>query len=347
MTPTPRPLARCAAFALLLSAPAVVRAHQATEDMRIAATAFLDSLDTAQRERATYPLTHEERETWFFVPRERNGIPFDALTDAQRIRAHDLLRSGLSHRGYLTATTIFALEIVLKELNDAPDLRDPEKYYVTVFATPSADAPWGWRVEGHHLSLNFTVVDADHVQATPSFFGSSPAEVRAGPQRGLRVLSDQEDIARALVQSLDESQRSIAVISPTTQRGMSPTNRPRIDPLSPAGISVRQLSPAQGSRLLDLVTAYIERFRSEISEEALGKIMAAGWENVTFAWAGSTERGQQHYFRVQGPTFLVEHDNTQGRGNHIHSVWRDFAGDFGRDVLQEHYDRDHADAGAP
>jgi len=310
--------------------------------MAAAAQAFLDELSPELRDQASYSLTDAERENWFFVPRERNGLPFDAMTATQRLRAHDLLRSGLSQRGYLTATTIFALETVLKELNDAPDLRDPSKYYFTIFGTPGDDGPWGWRVEGHHLSLNFTVIDDDQVAATPSFFGSSPAEVRGGSSPGLRVLADQEDVARALVQSLSDDQRRTAVIAASPQRGMSPGNTPRAEPRSPAGLSSSQLTPDQDELLLVLVKVFIERFRPEISAEALSEIMAAGWENVSFAWAGGTERGVPHYFRVQGPTFLVEHDNTQGGGNHIHSVWRDFDGDFGRDLLQEHYEQDHA-----
>lgn len=341
MNQTPRLLARSFLLGFLVLSAALVQAHQATEDMFRAAHAFLEGLRPEQRTKATYALTNAERENWWFVPRDRNGLTLGEMTADQQKLAHDLLKSGLSQKGYAKATAIVALENILKEIGDAPNTRDPLKYYFTVFGTPDAKAPWGWRVEGHHVSLNFTIVDADHVEVTPSFFGSNPAEVRSGAQQGLRVLADEEDQGRALVKSFTEEQRKTAVLTTPAPRDIVTSNNRRVTPLSPVGLAVAQMTPDQSKQLLALVKIYIERFRSEIGEEALAKINKAGWEKVTFVWAGGMDRGQLHYYRIQGPTFLVEFDNTQGNGNHIHSVWRDFDGDFGRDLLREHYEKEH------
>ena len=309
--------------------------------MSRAARAFLDGLRPEQRTKATYALTNAERENWWFVPRDRNGLTLGEMTADQQKLAHELLKSGTSQRGYAKATAIMALDAILKELGDAPNTRDPLKYYFTIFGTPDTKQPWGWRVEGHHVSLNFTIIDSDHVQVTPAFFGSNPAEVRSGAQQGLRVLADEEDLGRALVKAFTDEQRKTVVLTIAAPREIITSNNRSVTPLSPVGLAVAQMTAAQNQQLFALVKLYIERFRSELGDEAMAKINKAGWEKVTFAWAGGLDKGQLHYYRIQGPTFLVEFDNTQGNGNHIHSVWRDFDGDFGRDLLREHYEKAH------
>ena len=310
--------------------------------MAEAANAWLKALSPELRAKATYPLTSPERETWFFVPQDRKGVTFEEMTEPQRKLAHELLKSGLSQAGYAKATAIMALENVLIELRDSVALRNPLKYYVTVFGTPTPEGPWGWRVEGHHVSLNFTIVDDDHVEVTPSFFGSNPAEVKSGSQQGLRILASEEDLGRELVKSLTEEQLKIAVIPGAAPREIITGNKARVDPLAPAGLMAARMTPAQRKQLEALVTLYARRVQLEVADEELNRIIAAGWDKVAFAWAGGLEKGQQHYYRIQGPTFLIEFDNSQNNGNHIHSVWRDFTGDFGRDLLKEHYEKDHA-----
>jgi len=210
------------------------------------------------------------------------------------------------------------------------------KYFVSVFGTPSAKEPWGWRVEGHHVSLHFTVVNGTLVASSPQFFGTNPAEVREGPKAGLRILGDQEDEARALLMALNESQRAKAVIQNVALNEIVTTNKLDITPLAPVGIAASELTPQQKEMLMKVVNIYISKMADDIAAARVAKLQKAGLDNITFAWAGEAERGKRHYYRIQGPTFLIEHDNSQNNGNHVHSVWRDFNGDFGRDLLREH-----------
>ncbi|MBI3490906.1 MAG: DUF3500 domain-containing protein, partial [Acidobacteria bacterium] len=215
-------------------------------------------------------------------------------------------------------------------------VRDTERYFFSIFSTPSARDPWGWRVEGHHVSLHFTVVNGILVASSPSFFGSNPAEVREGPKKGLRILGAEEDAARALLLSLDASQRAKAIVDPKAPGDMITMANVNINPLSPSGIMADALNASQRDLLTKLIDVYTGYMASDLAEARTARLKKAGVEKVGFAWAGDIERGKKHYYRVQGPTFLVEYDNTQNDGNHIHSVWRDFEGDFGRDILREH-----------
>jgi hypothetical protein len=267
------------------------------------------------------------------------------MSEAQRARAQDLLKTGLSQRGYLTATAIMDLESTLGAIERAARdggrraesfRRDPLEYYVAVFGTPSAKNPWGWRVEGHHVSVRFTLAGGSVDMGAPSFFGSNPAEVPDGPKKGLRILAYEEDPARALVTALDASRRAKAVIQTSAPNDIVTNNKVDINPLSPVGISMAELTAAQKPMLMQVVEAYTSAMATDIAADRTNRLTKAGVEKITFAWAGEVERGKKHYYRVQGPTFLIEFDNTQNDGNHIHSVWRDFSGDFGRDLLREH-----------
>jgi hypothetical protein len=306
-------------------------------DMLQAADAFLASLEPAQRARAQFDFEDAERVNWHFVPRARRGLPLKEMTTEQRGLAHGILRAGLSRRGYLTASAIIDLELVLREMGGNPRVRDPELYYFSIFGTPSHAAPWGFRAEGHHLSLNFTLVRDTLIATAPAFFGANPAEVRRGSRQGLRALADEEDIGRELVLSLDEQQLNIARIAAATPRDIVTGSAARVHPLSPVGIRVTELRPEQAAILVRLLEVYLGRMAEPLAERRRAALERTDFDAVTFAWAGSTRPGEAHYYRIQGPSFLVEYDNTQNNANHIHTVWRDFAGDFGRDLLREHY----------
>ena len=220
----------------------------------------------------------------------------------------------------------------------APVIRDPELYYLTVFGDPSANGAWGWRLEGHHVSLRFAIDNGKLlVSSTPQFLGANPAEVPYGygPYTGLRVLAAQEDAARSLVLALDAKRQAIAIVAPNP-RGFASGTTVKFDPQSPVGLPMSQMTSAQRDMLMKLIDSYASVMPADIAAARLAKIKTAGTDSITFAWSGSTEKGRQYQYQVQGPTFLIEHNNTQNNGNHIHAVWRDFNGDFGRDVLAEH-----------
>jgi hypothetical protein len=334
-------MARCCvlACAVLVLGATVNRITPAADAaaMARAANSFLAALDAPRRDSAQFDFTDDERMNWHFVPRARRGIAFKTMTQPQRDLARALLQTGLSQRGYLKANTIIELELVLRELGGSPTQRDPEQYFFSIFGTPGSGM-WGWRFEGHHLSLNFTVSDQGIVATAPAFFGANPAEVRTGSRVGLRALAAEEDLARALITALDAQQRATAIIAAAAPNDIVTMNRPRVDPLSPAGISVARLNPAQTAQLRRLIDEYLSRMADDIAAQRRASLERSDFSQITFAWAGSIERGQPHYYRIQGPSFLIEYDNTQNNANHIHSVWRDFAGDFGRDLIREHYE---------
>jgi hypothetical protein len=314
--------------------------------MTTAATRFLNGLTPEQRQQASFAFDSDERLHWHFIPVEtfpRKGLLVQSMNESQRKLAHELLKAGLSQRGYLTASSIMDLETVLGALEASgrsvearPMVRDPERYFFSIFGTPSERDTWGWRVEGHHVSLHFTVVNGTLVASTPSFFGSNPAEVREGPKKGLRILGAEEDAARALLQALDASQRAKAILDATAPNDMLTMAKVDITPLSPTGLAAEAMTAPQRDLLMKLIDVYTGYMAPDIAADRQARLRKAGVEKIAFAWAGETERGKKHYYRVQGPTFLVEYDNTQNDGNHIHSVWRDFEGDFGRDLLREH-----------
>ena len=325
--------------------------------MAAAATRFLESLTPEQRQQAMFAFDGDERTHWHFIPTEafpRNGLTVKQMNEPQRKLAHELLKAGLSQRGYMTATQIMELENVLAAIEAAQRaaaaqqpranpleaerrlVRDPERYFFSIFGTPSTQNTWGWRVEGHHMSLHFTVVDGTLVAGAPTFFGSNPAEVRDGPKKGTRILGPAEDAGRSLIESLDASQREKAIINATAPNDIVTMASVNVDPLSPAGIPASALTASQRALLRKLVEVYAGYMADDIAADRLTRIERSGWDRVAFAWAGSPERGQKHYYRVQGPTFLIEYDNTQDDANHVHSVWRDFNGDFGEDLLREH-----------
>jgi hypothetical protein len=342
------------ALAGAAGAGALVGAERSSAAMAAAAAKFLGTLTPEQRQQAVFAFAADERTHWHFIPTEtfpRKGLTVKDMNPAQRSAAHDLLRAGLSARGYLTATSIMDLEKVLNAIEAAqrqapapsrggapvePFRRDPERYFFSVFGTPSSTDTWGWRVEGHHVSLQFTVVKGTLVASSPTFFGANPAEVREGPHKGLRVLGPQEDAARALLAALDPTQRQKAIITATAPNDIETMVKVEVSPLSPEGIAASALDANQRDLLMKLVEVYVGYMPADVAADRKARFEKADAGKIAFAWAGETERGKKHYYRVQGPTFLIEYDNSQNDGNHVHSVWRDFNGDFGRDLLREH-----------
>ena len=317
-----------------------IASQRSAAAMSGAAKQWLDSLSTEQRERAAFPFDSEERLRWHYVPNEtfpRKGVTIKEMSEPQRALAHALLKTGLSARGYVAATSIMELEKVLRAIEGGQRFpRDHEAYLFSVFGTPGDKTAWGWRFEGHHVSVRFDIVSGRTTASSPSFFGSNPAEVRDGPQKGTRVLGAEEDAARALLESLDADQRKTAIVQPDAPNEMLTANALKADPLSPIGIKAAALTKAQREKLMQLIDVYAGLVAPDVAAERMDRLRKAGLDNIAFAWAGDTEKGKKHYYRLQGPSFLVEYDNAQNDGNHIHSVWRDFDGDFGRDLLREH-----------
>jgi len=332
-------------FILLLPTAGFTQGDSVEGRLAIAAAELLESLPPELRERSSYPLASDEHLRWHFVPDEifpRNGVPLKEMDTEQQQRARELLSAGLSQRGYLTASAIIELERVLYALEpNGRFVRDNENYRVTLFGEPSATGTWAWRFEGHHISLHFQVVDGDITVSTPSFFGSNPAHVTEGAQttaqEGQRVLGDREDAGRALVSSLSEAQLSSALLAGAAPRDITTGANYPIDPLEASGIAAGELSNSQTLLLRNLITVYTSAMADEIASKRWDKIESDGLDSVYFAWAGPLTPGEPHYYRVQGPSFLIEYDNVQNGANHVHSVWRDFDGDFGEDLLRQHH----------
>jgi hypothetical protein len=307
-----------------------------------AAHNFLASLSDQQRTQATFPMDSEERSNWHYIPRVRKGLPLREMDTAQQKLAQAFLAAGLSQRGYMKAEDIMSLEAILKEMESGKGpKRDPDGYFFTVFGEPSESATWGWRVEGHHLSLNFTIASGKMVASSPTFFGSNPAEVKIGPRRGLRVLAREEDLARELLNSLDAKQKIVAVIETTAPKDIITAAARKVDPENPKGLAGSKMNKKQNEILMSLIEEYANNMPEDLAGARMEAVHKAGSDKIYFAWAGGPDRGQGHYYRVQGPSFLIEYDNTQNDANHIHSVWRDYHGDFGRDLLAEHYRQFH------
>ncbi len=343
-------LTRFLLLSALFAAP-LARAHDAegAVEMSHAAQALLAALTPEQKGKAQFSVPDDERKNWHFIPRARKGLPIKEMRQAQRLLAYALLSSGLSSQGYEKAASIMSLEDVLANLeHGSGPARDPEMYFVSIFGEPGEAAPWGWRVEGHHLSLNFgcgkqaPADSASEVRyVTPSFFGTNPGEVREGPRAGFRPLSDEEDLARKLVQSLDEAQRKEAVIMAEAPKDV--LNVPgRNERTAPQGVAAKGMKPEQRAMLSSIIREYLGNHRPAVAAAEMERIEKAGLDTVQFAWAGGMQRGEGHYYRVQGPTFVLEYDNTQNNANHVHALWRDFTNDFGGDALAQHYEQSHA-----
>jgi len=329
-----------AALAVALLAAAHYHARSASV-MADAAKSFLASLTPEQRQRATFPFADTERANWFYTPVPRKGLALREMKPFQRQLAIALLSAGLSQRGLIKATTIMSLEDVLDVIEGGKGpRRDPDLYFVSIFGTPAESGVWGFRFEGHHVSQNFTIVDGK-ATGSPSFFGANPAEVKDGPRRGLRPLGREDDLARAFVVNLTPAQQNAAIVARTAPEDILTTNSRRAALKGqPSGIRLAALDVKEKQALQDLLDEYCDNMPEELAAVREEEIRKSG-DNVWFAWSGGTAPGDKHYYRVQSPAFLIEFDETQDNGNHIHSVWRDFSGDFGEDLLAEHYAAGH------
>jgi hypothetical protein len=332
---------------LALSLAPLARAHDshAVEEMATAARSFLATLDPEQKAKAQFTFTDEERKNWHFIPRPRKGLPLKEMSQGQRLLANALLTTGLSGRGFSKAASIMSQEDVLKILEKdkagAP-VRDPENYFFSIFGEPSKDGTWGWRFEGHHLAFNFTAAKGQVVSTTPSFYGTNPGEIIEGPRKGQRVLAAEEDLGWKLVRSLNDEQKKLALLNVPAPKDV--LNDPKAtSPTKPEGVPQGKLTPDQQQTLTTLIHEYLETHRPDCAAADWAGIEKAGLDKVDFAWAGSTEAGQPHYYRVQGPTFVLELDNTQNDANHVHALYRDLDHDFGGvDPLREHVRTAHA-----
>ncbi|MEX2118995.1 MAG: DUF3500 domain-containing protein [Pirellulales bacterium] len=311
-------------------------------DMTQAAAAFLEGLPEDKRQQASMEFDDPARLDWHFIPKaHRKGLQIKDMDPDQRKRAHALLAAGLSHVGYDKAVAVMSLEAILHELEKSRQggaIRDPERYYFTVFGSPQADSQWGWSVEGHHLSLNFVVDSGKVVSVTPAFYGANPAEVKTdldvGPKKGTRTLVKEEDLAFKLFNSLSDEQRGQALIAEKAPADLRGAGEPQPPDSSPEGLPAGQMNDDQRAVLMALLAAYTENMPLEVGHSRMAEVKQAGIEKVYFAWAGADKPGIGHYYRLQGPTFLVEFVNTQpdslgNPANHIHSVWRQVGGDFG------------------
>jgi hypothetical protein len=319
---------------VVAAAPAPPAAAMAT-----AANAFLVTLTPDQQKKAALTFEDAARQRFFFVPKPpitRAGLTFKEMTPPQRELARALLKAGLGQAGFAKVSQIIELELVLRDIEKDPVKRDPENYYFWVFGKPDTKGVWGWKAEGHHISLNVTVVNGIAVATAPQFLGANPAEVRQGPLAGRRVLHAEEDLGRELAVSFDDKIRAEVVFDAKALPEILSFDASKVDPLPPAGVLASRMSAPQRDILHRLLAEYAAAMPPALAAERLAKVEKAGFQKIRFAWAGGLKRGDPHYYRVQGPTFLVEFDNTQNNANHAHSVWRDFDGDFGRDLLREH-----------
>ena len=308
-------------------------------EMSAAAARFLGSLTPELRAKAALAFEPAVREKWQYVPATRDGVSFAEMNDAQKMAARDLIRSALSPRGVGKVEQIMMLDAVLGEIEQGRGpARDPLAYSIAVYGTPGAEGSWGWRIEGHHISLNFTG-RGGAACATPAFLGANPAEVRRGDRAGVRVLAVEEDLGRELLRSLDAGQMKEALIGETAPPDILSVPGRSLEEVSSVGLAVAAMSGVQRQKVERLLEEYAGNLRYELAAKEMERIRAAGIEKVRFAWAGSADRGKGHYYRLSGPTFVIEYDNTQNDANHVHTVWHDRERDFGHDLLKEHLER--------
>jgi hypothetical protein len=308
--------------------------------MNEAAARWLASLSPAQKAKGTFHYLDGERMLWYYPPLNRHGLPLRDMNANQRELALRLMSTALTPQSYQQARHIIDHELVLGPLeveeNTVTFVRDPELYYWTLFGEPGGSDPWGWRVEGHHVSIHFSVWGDKVIAMTPFFYGANPAEVRQGAKQGLRILGHREDLAIELAGTLDAGQRSKAIIHDQAPWDILSYNATRMPIHQEEGLPGSRLSGTQKEILLSLITEYVNQVHPDLATEKLAAIRKDGLDHFRLVWAGATDRSRDHYYRIHGGDFIVEFDNIQNGANHIHSVWRDVQNDFAIDVLSEH-----------
>lgn len=315
------------------------------QDLAKKANTFLNTLSAELRTQAQFTFGDAERFNWNFVPIARKGPSFRDFDEEQKNAAISLLRASLSDQGYQKVQGIIELETVLKALEKrtpADNYRDPLNYHFSIFGEPSSSKEWGWRFEGHHISLNFSSLQGVLVSSTPSFLGSNPGIVNSGDKKGTEILKKEMELGFLLLNSLDEEQLKKTRFAETAPPEIITGNSRKASLLKPLGIEFRELNAGQKKIFVQLLDVYIKNYASKFSEKLLANIKKTGLDDLHFAWAGSLKPGSGHYYRIQGKALLIEYDNTQNNANHVHTVVRDLSNDFGEDVLKGHYQKqDH------
>jgi hypothetical protein len=318
----------------------VRQAHETTgAKMVAAADRFLGSLTAAQKAKTVFEFDDKERTNWHFTPQQnaqkrptRKGLPLVEMSAEQQDTARNLLKAATSAEGFETAKTIMSLENLLRELEKGGAMvRNPEWYFFAVFGTPSSTGKWGWRVEGHHLALNFTLEGNKIISATPAFFGANPATIKDGPQKGKRTLAEAEDLAKELFNSLEDAQHKIAYQEMRFPEIQEELPAPKVG--EPKGLAAARMNEKQRGLLMRILQSYAGRMPADIAETEMAEAKA-NFEQVHFAYSGGVEPGKPHTYRVHGPTFVIEFlneqaDSARNPANHIHSAWRSLKGDFG------------------
>ncbi|MCA6075116.1 DUF3500 domain-containing protein [Fulvivirga sedimenti] len=333
-------------IALTLTAGSAITSY--AQNLAAEANTLIRNLSEPLKERMLFSLNDEERMNFHFVPRERKGINFHDLNESQQDMAFSLIRSSLSDEGLRKTTEIMALENVLYKIEnnrfkwpDGSPGRDPLNYFFSIFGTPSDTGFWGWRFEGHHISLNFMLNDNQIVSSTPSFFGTNPAKVDVEGFDKIEVLKLESDLGFRLLGTMSDEQMKIVRFSEEAPEGIFSGANRTATALEPRGILYPSMTQDQQEIFMDLLNVYIDNYELGFSKRLRAKIEAAGIDNLSFSWAGSLTEGSGHYYRIQGPSLLIEFDNTQNNANHIHSVVRDLTNDFAEDLLKQHYENHH------
>ncbi len=332
---------------LLISANLFIQSTCNAQEIVPAAAKFISTLDSNLQVHALYPFDADERYTYHYFPvNNRKGIAMDELNNLQKQAALDLIKTCLSEHTIKKVNEIIQLELLLKALEKRkPDdhYRDPGKYYFTLFGVPANNSIWGWRLEGHHVYFNFSANDKILVSGTPGFLGANPAVVQEGSQKGQEVLKEEREMGFALLHELstDELKKAITdsiapgdIITGTNRKAMIQ---------HPSGLGYSEMTGSQQGQFLQLIRLYVYRFTKLFADNMLKEIQEAGLNNLSFSWAGYQQPGigSPHYYRIQGPTIIIEYDNTQNNANHVHTVVRDLKHDFGGDLLLEHYRSSH------
>ena len=318
-----------------------------SQKLHTLAQEFLNTLSPELKDKTVFELTDEERRNFYYTPVVRKGSSLKNFNDEQQQAALALLSASISSEGYRKTREIMALEGILKVLENDPKMpdgsakRDPLNYHFWIFGNPSEDELWGWRFEGHHISLNFLASKGLLVSCTPFFLGSNPGRVLSGEQKGQEVLKQETALGFAMVNSLSKEQLAIARFSDKAPADMFTSNNPEASRLKHTGIMYSVFTDEQKKAFSDLLQLYLDNYETKFSKTFKKRIKKAGMEELSFAWAGGLKQGEGHYYSIQGPTLLIEYDNTQNNNNHVHAVVRDFTNDFGDDFLKEHYHKDH------
>lgn len=335
-------------IAILLLFWLAVPGKASSQDLSDKANNFLNSLPPAQKAKAIFQFGDPERYNWNFVPLVRKGPTFHDFNPEQKEAALALLKGSLSEQGFNKTGEIRELETVLFQIEnnslkmpDGSPTRDPLNYHFSVFGNPSPTSVWGWRFEGHHISLNFTSAAGKIQSGTPAFLGANPGIVKAELQKGKEVLKNESELGFALVNSLSTKQLNAARFSENAPREIITGNDRQVESVDKKGIAYSALSREQKKIFIQLLDTYIGNYIFEFSESFREKITNAGLDNLYFAWAGGLKEGIPHYYRIHGPTLLIEFDNIQNNANHVHTVIRDLTNDFAEDLLQKHYQKEH------